>query len=201
MIDNNILVKQNFISTIPRDKLQKVLEITNSLFKNLEEDNYDHSKVANGYYIRQVKGRKKKGKVFKFRINNGDRVLFTYRNECGEHMREIDGKFVLLEYVNHDEQIVKGRRVSLENINIDENYGKDEWQDDDFDDEIDYKFQNYDIDLSQYISRIVKIDEITNLSNEDDNVMYYLNDEQYSCLDNRLDPLFLSGVLEPGKVL
>lgn len=199
MIDNNILVKQNFISTIPRDKLKKVLEITNSLFKNLEEDNYDHSKVANGYYIRQVKGRKKKGKVFKFRINNGDRVLFTYRNECGEHMREIDGKFVLLEYVNHDEQIVKGRKVSLENINIDENYGKEEWQDDDFDDEIDYKFQNYDIDLSQYISRIVKIDEITNLSNEDDNVMYYLNDEQYSCLDNRLDPLFLSGGAGTGK--
>lgn len=55
-------------------------------------------------------------------------------------MREIDGKFVLFEYVNYDEQIVKGRKVLLENINIDENYGKEEWQDDDFDDEIDYKF-------------------------------------------------------------
>lgn len=52
MIDNNILVKQNFISIILRDKLKKVLEIINSLFKNLEEDNYDYFKVVNGYYIR-----------------------------------------------------------------------------------------------------------------------------------------------------
>lgn len=199
MIDSNILVKQSFISTIPKDKLQKVLEIINSLFKNLQENNYDHAKVSNGYYIRSVKGRRKKGKIFKFRINNGDRVLFTYRNECGEKIREIDGKFVLLEYVNHDDQITIGRRISLDNITIDESYGKEEWQDDKLDYKIDNKYQNYDINLSQYISRIVKINELTELVNEDDNTMYYLNDEQYSCLDSNLDPLFLSGGAGTGK--
>lgn len=197
--NSNILIKQNFIKTIPRDRLQKVLEITNSLFKKLQENNYDHTKVANGYYIRQVKGRKKKGKVFKFRINNGDRVLFTFRNECGEHIREIDGKFVLLEFVNHNEQIVKGRKITLENISIDENYGKEDWHEDNLDEEVDYKFQNYDINLSQYISRIVKFNEMIKLTDEDDNAIYYLNEEQYSCLDNKLDPLFLIGGAGTGK--
>lgn len=57
-----------------------------------------------GYWVRIIKNTD----VFKFRLNNKDWILFTYKEKRD---RNCIDKFeiVFLLYVNHDEQIRKGK--------------------------------------------------------------------------------------------
>lgn len=195
---NNILVEQNFYKSIPESRRYVVLEKTQNLINELIEGEYDLNKISKSYYIREIKGRKKKGKIFKFRVSHGERVIFTYGSECCgfERIEKVD--IVLLRYETHDRQILEGRKFDLATSKYSKgNIIYDEKEEENLDNEIDNKYKNYNLDLNKYISRIVSIDELIKIGNE--KAVYYLSDEQFSCLDPKLDPLFIKGGAGTGK--
>ena len=146
---NNILVEQNFYKSIPESRRYVVLEKTQNLINELIEGEYDLNKISKSYYIREIKGRKKKGKIFKFRVSHGERVIFTYGSECCgfERIEKVD--IVLLRYETHDRQILEGRKFDLATSKYSKgNIIYDEKEEENLDNEIDNKYKNYNLDLN-----------------------------------------------------
>lgn len=120
--------------------------------------------IPKGFWIRRVKNTN----IFKFRINSGDRCLFTYERFLDDTRHT--NRVVFIEFVEHDKQIVHANRIS--NIDI----CSLEYQDDDVEDSIDKtltekyygakKIIGFEIKSDFYINEL--IDARIDLNKKDD---------------------------------
>lgn len=137
-----------------------------------------------------------KNGIYKFRLNNKDRILFVFKKNIENGKRDI---VQFLRYISHDKQI-----VVAQNIQIDKNY-------------INYneKFlvENDEEILEKYVFNEEILDDIPAIVVDDKNLdeyfskdendfMYYLSDEQYKVLSQgNKQAIILQGAGGTGKTI
>lgn len=196
------LILQQFWDSIPQEKLKHVRRKLPYYLKKLTDERGNIGNMPRGFYARRIKGTEDK---YKFRIANDDRILFIYADDM-KGMR-IENKYgiVLLAYCSHDNQIRKGRSMNVT--------GQEEFH------EYDFELRSYTEETettvfaaveSQYAALNLVIDHTRAYQVEDQDLarmaeegvkdwQYYLNNEQYHCVQINDRPIFLSGGAGTGK--
>lgn len=186
------LIVDDFLKKIPEESKQMILSEMDKFISEYEDNNRDINSMSKGFYTKQIKGNKY-NPIYKFRVNKSDRILFTYGKYLENIREEYSDSIIFIDYCNHDSQIVKGKKVNINNktIKIDE----DKW-----DEEIDKEYIDYKYDPNKLISRIVSVETLAEmLDNEDERAIYYLNEEQFELLKSDITPLFIFGSAGSGK--
>ena len=105
------LIAKGLSETIPEHAKGKVAARLPEYLRQLEGP---MRACAAGLYVRRLQGTGSLP-IYKFRVNNGDRILFAYDQEIGGLRRGLaETGIVLLEYCPHDRQVSRGRRIRAE---------------------------------------------------------------------------------------
>ncbi|WP_054954811.1 UvrD-helicase domain-containing protein [Paenibacillus dakarensis] len=192
-----MLITKDFLKDIPPEKKSFVLGKMEA-FNHALMDCFRMNNLPHGFWVRKVVGTD----IYKFRVNNGDRVLFTLKEERGEK------NILFLRYCNHDEQI---RRAKVQNRTLGSIQIADfdpviaDYEENELDAELTSEYDEYAkkhayLSLSQLASIVLEDEYIALLLDEDnDDYLYYLNDDQYDCLKVLDKPLLVSGSAGSGK--
>ncbi|MBP2625927.1 MAG: hypothetical protein H6Q68_638 [Firmicutes bacterium] len=196
------LILQQFWDSIPQEKIKHVRRKLPYYMKKLTEERGNISNMPKGFYARRIRGTTDK---YKFRVANDDRILFIYADDIKGIRMENKCGIVLLAYCSHDEQIRKGRNIEFT--------GNEDFSEYDFD------IQSYteetetigfrEIEASYRTLNLI-IDNTRSYQVDDNDLarmaeygvkdwQYYLNNEQYDCVQIHDRPVFLSGGAGTGK--
>lgn len=187
-----LIFSDKLIKSISVELYEKILLELNDFYYEYIANSFNIRDMKNGWSIREIKGTTNIEKVYKLRVNIKDRVLFTFGKYLGLREDFIDS-IVFLEFCNHDNQITRGRNITVTSRHID-NYEEA------FENYIDETYCDYVYDCSKSISRIVSIDEIKEMiEGNDDRATYYLNEQQFQLINRDIKPLFLFGSAGSGK--
>lgn len=187
-----MIVDKKFISSIPIEKreivFRKIYEFESKIreYKNYRE-------MPKGFWIRKVEGTE----IFKFRINNGDRILFRY--EDNKENNDIAVNF--LAYATHDKQIVsaKNKFKSTQLKEVDFGINMKQYVENSKEREEDSEIAIYE-ELSRISSVVIEDEYISLLIEEDDeDYLKFLSSEQYECLQIFNKPVFITGCAGSGK--
>ena len=196
------LILQQFWDSIPQEKLKHVRHKLPYYLEKLSTERGNISNMPKGFYARRIRGTADK---YKFRIANDDRILFMYADDVKGIRMENKCGIVLLAYCNHDQQIRSGRNIEVS--------GKEEFSECDFDIQS-YTEETEAIDFgaieASYATLTFMIDNSRAYQVEDNDLarmaedgvkdwQYYLNNEQYACVQIYDRPVFLSGGAGTGK--
>lgn len=196
------LILQQFWDSIPQEKLKHVRSKLPYYLKKLTEERGNIGNMPRGFYARRIKGTNDK---YKFRIANDDRILFIYADDIKGIRIENKRGIILLAYCSHDEQIRKGRSMVVT--------GQEEFA------EYDFEIKNYTettetivfcamekqyatLNLAIDYTRAYQVEERDLARMAEEGVkdwQYYLNNEQYNCVQIHDRPIFLSGGAGTGK--
>ena len=182
------IIGQNFYKSLPRNEKEKILNKIKSFCEELVRTEGIIREISSGFWVRKIKNTN----IFKFRLNSGDRFLFSYENLLFENKET--SRIVFLEFVEHDKQVRVANRIS--NIEIDFL----EYSVDDVEENYDKKVVEDYYDIGNFIGYEIKSDaylkELIDTNNSD--YLYYLNKEQYQCLIKK-PPVLISGSAGSGK--
>lgn len=191
------LITNNFFKKINDKKLRKkILNKCCNFSEILLKKEKQIRSLPKGFWVKKIINTE----IFKFRLNSGDRVLFTYIDNDKNDKRTI----LFLEFCKHDNQIRKGNSITkkFENIKakeleIDKNYKEDDEINKEYLDEyIKYDYSN----LENAISMVVEKEYINKLcedNNED--YIYYLTQNQLDILKDTRSPILVTGAAGSGK--
>lgn len=196
------LILQQFWDSIPQEKLKHVRRKLPYYLKILTQERGNISNMPKGFYARRIRGTTDK---YKFRVANDDRVLFIYADDIQGIRMENKCGIVLLAYCSHDEQIRRGRKLEVT--------GNEEFSEHDFTlqryteetetarfCEIEASYANVHLMIDN--TRVYQVDdhELAQMAEEGvKDWQYYLNNEQYNCVQIHDRPVFLSGGAGTGK--
>jgi len=196
------LILQQFWDSIPQEKVEHVRRKLPYYLKKLTEERGNISHMPKGFYARRIRGTTDK---YKFRIANDDRILFIYADDIKGIRMENKCGIVLLAYCSHDEQIRSGRKI---NITGNEEFSEYEFDIQSYTEETETK-DFCEIEASYKALHLI-IDNTRAYQVEDHDLarmaedgvkewQYYLNNEQYNCVQIHDRPVFLSGGAGTGK--
>lgn len=180
------LIRENFFKSIPKNKEEKITLKLYGFYKAISKDENYLRALPNGFWIKKISGQ---NNIYEFRINNGDRIFFTVNRRENENEENI----LFLLYSSHDMGVKKSLRITGKSFN-----------------EYDINYENYEetnqeevavinLDYNNVITYEFKEDSMfKNFINDRKFSYYYLNDEQYTCL-NTHGPLFIAGSAGSGK--
>lgn len=193
----HMLITEDFLKDIPTIKKDFIIKKLGSFSKAIKNSKYMFD-VPSGFWIRKVKGTN----IFKFRVNNGDRILFSFIKERGEE------DIVFLRYCNHDEQIRKAYEIDQNVLKVNtvdfepqlEEYIEDE-ADENFTSIHVKSYMRHDlVDLSKLLTIVLEDEYIGLLVDENnEDFIYYLSEDQYKCIEIVEKPIMLSGCAGSGK--
>ena len=187
------LILQQFWDSIPQEKLEHVRRKIPYYLKKLSAERGNISNMPKGFYARRIRGTADK---YKFRIANDDRILFMYADDIKGIRMENKCGIVLLSYCSHDEQIRNGRKIEVT--------GNEDFSECDFDMQS-YSLESETIDFSAIEASYAKLNLVidnTRAYQVADNDLawmaeegvkdwqYYLNNEQYDCVQIHDRPVF-----------
>ena len=189
-----ILVTELFLSHIPQGKESFVLQKMSQFVQEYEASKYNMSAMRAGVSVREIKHNRNGLRIFKLRINKGDRILFTF--DTDRVRSEYRQAILFLDYCHHDDQSMQGRMIGVSNQQIEEYLTTEE----SIDDYVDQQYINFDYDPNEVITRVINVETMGQLLDErDDKAIYYLNDEQFRCLAPTDAPMFIFGSAGSGK--
>lgn len=185
----NFIIGQNFKKSLPLGREEIILNKIKHFQNQLIESKGLIRELPSGFWVRKIRNTN----IFKFRINSGDRILFSFEKTLFEHS-DLD-RLVFLEFVKHDNQVVYSNRLDTLELSLDE-YILEE-SEDRRDEELCIK--NY-YSLDKFIAYEIKSDEYIRqlLDTKNEDYLYYLNKEQYKCLIKET-PVLISGSAGSGK--
>jgi hypothetical protein len=184
-----LILAEEFFKSIPLGYKEKILSKLYEFECELLKSENKIRELRAGYWVRRIKNTD----VFKFRLNNSDRILFTFIKKREENEKH---NILFLKYVNHDEQIRVGNNIAtknIETINVDinkEDYNESDIIEKDIENDVNNRFENGIVNINEIKAIVVKdndIDILTDASNTD--YLYYLSDEQYEVFKN-LDVIY-----------
>jgi DNA helicase II / ATP-dependent DNA helicase PcrA len=191
-----LLIKENFLKTIPDIKREAVINRLYLFADLLVNQEKKIRELPSSFWVRKIKG---SNNIFKFRLNSGDRILFTYSSDVGISRNGYENSIIFLTFSNHDEQISKAKNISTFNIEQFAINKQPFHANAHIDLKIDAKHSNYFFDLNNSITVVTDDKSFKALiDSNDSNYLYYLNDEQFECVEET-KPLFLSGSAGSGK--
>ena len=106
-----ILVTEMFLSHIPRGKETFVLQKMTQFVTDYVEHKFNMSSMRAGVSVREIKHNRNGLRIFKLRINKGDRILFTFDTDRVRH--EFRQAILFLDYCHHDDQGMRGRMIGI----------------------------------------------------------------------------------------
>ena len=155
---------------------------------------FNMSAMRAGVSVREIKNNRNGLRIFKLRINKGDRILFTF--DTDRVRSEYRQAILFLDYCHHDDQAMRGRMIGVSNQQVEEYLTSEE----SIDEFIDQQYINFDYDPNRVITRVINVETMGQLLDErEDKAVYYLNDEQFECLAPTDAPTFIFGSAGSGK--
>ena len=155
---------------------------------------FNMSAMRTGVSVREIKNNRNGLRIFKLRINKGDRILFTF--DTDRVRSEYRQAILFLDYCHHDDQAMRGRMIGVSNQQVEEYLTSEE----SIDEFIDQQYINFDYDPNRVITRVINVETMGQLLDErEDKAVYYLNDEQFECLAPTDAPTFIFGSAGSGK--
>jgi len=196
-----LILEEEFFKSIPLGYKERILSKLYEFECELLKSENKIRELRAGYWVRRIKNTD----VFKFRLNNSDRILFTFIKKREENEKH---NILFLKYVNHDEQISVGNNIAtknIETINVDinkEDYNESDIIEKDIENDVNNRFENGIVNINEMKAIVVKdndIDILTDASNTD--YLYYLSDEQYEVFKNLDADVLLEGAGGTGKTV
>ena len=189
-----ILVTELFLSHIPQGKESFVLQKMSQFVHEYVDSKFNMSSMRAGVSVREIKHNRHGLRIFKLRINKGDRILFTF--DTDRVRSEYRQAILFLDYCHHDDQAMQGRMVGVTNQQVEEYFVTEE----SIDQSIDQQYVDFDYDPNRVITRVINVETMGQLLDErDEKAIYYLNDEQFECLAPTDAPTFIFGSAGSGK--
>lgn len=189
-----ILVTELFLSHIPQGKESFVLQKMSQFVHEYVASKFNMSAMRAGVSVREIKNNRNGLRIFKLRINKGDRILFTF--DTDRVRSEYRQAILFLDYCHHDDQAMRGRMIGVSNQQVEEYLTSEE----SIDELIDQQYINFDYDPNRVITRVINVETMGQLLDErEDKAVYYLNDEQFECLAPTDAPTFIFGSAGSGK--
>ena len=189
-----ILVTELFLSHIPQGKESFVLQKMSQFVREYVASKFNMSAMRAGVSVREIKNNRNGLRIFKLRINKGDRILFTF--DTDRVRSEYRQAILFLDYCHHDDQAMRGRMIGVSNQQVEEYLTSEE----SIDEFIDQQYINFDYDPNRVITRVINVETMGQLLDErEDKAVYYLNDEQFECLAPTDAPTFIFGSAGSGK--
>lgn len=189
-----ILVTELFLSHIPQGKESFVLQKMSQFVHEYVASKFNMSAMRAGVSVREIKNNRNGLRIFKLRINKGDRILFTF--DTDRVRSEYRQAILFLDYCHHDDQAMQGRMIGISNQQVEEYLASEE----SIDQFIDQQYVNFDYDPNRVITRVINVETMGQLLDErEDKAVYYLNDEQFECLAPTDAPTFIFGSAGSGK--
>lgn len=189
-----ILITELFLSHIPQGKESFVLQKMSQFVREYVASKFNMSAMRTGVSVREIKNNRNGLRIFKLRINKGDRILFTF--DTDRVRSEYRQAILFLDYCHHDDQAMRGRMIGVSNQQVEEYLTSEE----SIDEFIDQQYINFDYDPNRVITRVINVETMAQLLDErEDKAVYYLNDEQFECLAPTDAPTFIFGSAGSGK--
>lgn len=189
-----ILITELFLSHIPQGKESFVLQKMSQFVREYVASKFNMSAMRTGVSVREIKNNRNGLRIFKLRINKGDRILFTF--DTDRVRSEYRQAILFLDYCHHDDQAMRGRMIGVSNQQVEEYLTSEE----SIDEFIDQQYINFDYDPNRVITRVINVETMGQLLDErEDKAVYYLNDEQFECLAPTDAPTFIFGSAGSGK--
>jgi tetratricopeptide (TPR) repeat protein len=198
-----MIIAEQFFKSIPLQDKDKILSKLDKFEKQLLDGENIIRELPAGYWVRNIKNTN----IFKFRLNNKDRILFSFipSRKCNENY---NSDVLFLKYVTHDEQIRVGTNLNINvnkiiNIEIDDSkYVDDEKIENVIEEEVTNQFPNGIVDMSLIPSVVAKDEDLKVIADESNtDYLYYLSNEQYAVLESLEYPVLLYGAGGTGKTV
>lgn len=196
------LMARNFWETVPPEKRALVARKLPEYLARLAGPLCDQSR---GMYVRCLQGAPQA--VYKFRVNSGDRILFMYARDIAGLRGDVAPRsVVLLEYCRHDAQVRRGGQLDPEAAAagaLDVSFCAEPY-DEGGENEACRQRQRYWSGVPQlldaaawYLASDEGLAQLVASGRGD--WQLYLSQEQYACVRQEGEPLFLAGGAGTGK--
>ncbi len=190
------MFNDGFLDSIPDLKRESVFSRLHLFVDLLINEEKSIRELPRSFWVRKINGSKN---IFKFRLNSGDRILFTYSSDANVSREGYDKTIVFLAFSNHDRQIIKAKNINSHNTSLYDINRKPFTQKQPIDINIEKKYSGFYLNLNNSITVVADDKSIADLiDNNDKDYLYYLNDEQYACVEES-KPVLLSGSAGSGK--
>ena len=196
------LILEQFWDSIPQEKVTIVRRKLPYYLNKLAAEQGNIGNMPKGFYARRIRGTEN---IYKFRMGNDDRILFIYAQDIKGIRQEEKWGIVLLLYCNHDEQIRKGRKIGVigREALSECDFNMEEYQEETESvlfTQLEQQYANLQLVLDNTRSFQVTDNDLGRMAEEGvKDWQYYLNNEQYNCVQIENRPIFLSGGAGTGK--
>ena len=179
------LIRDNFFKSIPKEKMEMVLGNLKYFYTEIEKNSTNIKNIPKGFWIKKLAGTDNR---FEFRVNNGDRIFFSFMKRGSE-----EEKITFLLYSSHDHGVRNSKRAEIQFVKDFEIFREsfESSKDEDID-------RSVFLDYNNVITYEVKDDSFFITNKESKYFYYYLNDDQYETIISQ-PPVFIVGSAGSGK--
>ncbi len=179
------LIRESFFKDVPAEKINTIKNNLRYFYEEVTKNITNLREIPKGFWIKKLRGIDNR---FEFRINNGDRIFFSFDK------RDFEESITFILYSTHDRGVQKAKLAKITSTSeADFLISKEDFSETENNLLPEEIFLNYNQVISYEF-----LDNTSLLNNKDEYFYYYLNDEQYRALKEPT-PLLVAGSAGSGK--